>query len=333
MTVVPYLAWQGQTFAQDLTNRSVLISTATPSASASESFSMIINSAASVGSIVFQYCTNSPWQGDPCTPPAGLDVSGASLTQQTGNIGFSIDTTDSNSSQLVLTRPPAAAISVPSSYVFANTTNPSGTNQTVYVRLSTYASTDGTGSLIDKGSVAFSTQANFTVGAFVPPFIELCVGLSVAPDCSSASGDSIDLGVLSSKVTSDATSQYAAGTNDVDGYNTYLLGSTMTSGNNVIPSVTAPTPNRPSIGEFGLNLRKNNGPVVGQDPTGVGTAVPATDYNSPDLYSFEPGALLSSSQLSTDFNRMTASYIVNVDPNQPAGVYDTTLTYLATVDF
>lgn len=332
MTVVPYLVWQGQSFAQDLANRSVAISTAVPSAAATETFSLTPVTITSTGSIVFTYCTNSPQLADPCTPPAGLDLSSAALTQQTGNTGFSLDVAASTANSLVLTRAPAVASPVPSTYVFAPVTNPSAANQTVYVRISTYASTDGSGAFTDKGAVAFSTSQTFSVGAYVPPFIELCVGITVAPDCSSTAGDSIDLGTLSPQATKSATSQYAVGTNDVTGYAAYVLGSTMTSGNNVIPAANM-TANQLATSEFGLNLRKNNGPPVGQDPTGAGTGVPATGYDTPDLFSFVPGSLISSSPLSTDFNRMTVSYIVNVSPTQPAGVYDTTITYLASVQF
>lgn len=333
MTVVPYLFWQGQTFAQDLINRSVLITSSVPSAQTTETVNMTMATATNLGSIVFQYCTDPGRAGDPCSAPVGLGLSSVILTQQNGNTGFTIDSVDSTANKIVITRPVSPALLVPSTYVFSPITNPSSINQTTYVRISTYASTNGTGPLTDKGAVAFSTTQTFSVGAFIPPFVELCVGVTVAPDCSSTKGDSIDLGILSSQSTSTATSQYAAGTNDVDGYNTYLLGSTMTSGNNVIPSVSVPTPNRPSTSEFGLNLRRNNGPAIGADPTGAGTAVPAADYNSPDLFSFKTGSLISSSLLSTDFNRMTVSYVVNVNSGQAAGVYNTTLTYLATVDF
>lgn len=294
---------------------------------------MTYASSTTVGSIVFQYCIDSAMPGDPCTPPAGLDLSSVALVQQTGNTGFSIDTVNSTPNKIVLTRPPTSASPVQSTYTFSPVTNPSTVNQTTYVRISTYTTADGTGPLTDKGSVAFSTTQTFTVGAFIPPFVELCVGVTVAPDCSSTNGDSIDLGTLSSRSTKAATSQYAVGTNDVTGYETFVIGSTMTSGNNVIPAAGTPTNNRPSTSQFGLNVRKNNGPLVGLDPTGTGTGVPAAQYDTPDLFSFVSGSLISSSDLSTEFNRMTVSYIVNVNPSQPAGVYNTSMTYLASVQF
>jgi hypothetical protein len=330
---VPYLFWVGQSFALQFSDRSVTLSTATPSAVASHTFQMTPGLTAAVGSIVFEYCTNSPLFDVSCVPPAGLSLSAAALTQQTGNTGFIIDNLDSTATRLVISRVPAAAAAVPSSYTFDNVTNPSAGDQTTYVRISTYASTQGGGSYIDNGAVAFSTVTNFAVGAYVPPFLNLCVGVTVATDCAQASGDSLDLGVLSSQAARFATSQFAASTNDGTGYAAYILGTTMTSGNNIITAAGIPSVNRPGTSEFGVNLRKNANPAVGSDPSGAGTATPTGDYNSPNLFNFVPGSMIANSGVSTDYNRLTVSYITNVPPGQPAGVYSTTLTYLASAQF
>src|SRR5487761_1538389 len=96
LVAVPYLFWQGQGFALELADRSVSISTATPSAIANHIFTMDINSGASIGSITFEYCSNSPIVLDPCTAPSGLSLSGAVLSNQTNNTGFSIDSASSS---------------------------------------------------------------------------------------------------------------------------------------------------------------------------------------------------------------------------------------------
>jgi hypothetical protein len=335
LTAVPYLVWIGpaQSYALYLTNRSVTISTATPSALASHDFEMTLSSTNPVGSIVFQYCDNSPLFDETCTPPAGLSLSGADLSQQTGNNGFSIDTNDTSANRLVISRPPAVPASSQSSYEFDNITNPSLNNQATYVRISTYASTNGSGNSIDYGSVAFSTNTNFNVGAYIPPYLTFCAGVTVADDCSQTNGDSLDLGILSPQATRYATSQYAASTNDSSGCSVYVLGTTMTSGNNIIPALGNQAASRPGAAEFGLNLRRNNSPSVGGDPTGDGASSPNPGYNAADLFSFVPGSQISNSTQSTAYNRMTVSYIVNVPANQPAGVYATTITYLASAQF
>jgi hypothetical protein len=333
LTVVPYIFWTAQTYALNLSNRSVTISTAQPSALANHDFQLTISSQGIIGSIVFQYCSNSPLFETGCVAPAGLSLSHASLTNQTGNTGFNIDSTASNANTLVIGRNPNTASLTPSNYNFTNIINPSINNQTTYVRITTYSSTDGSGNYIDRGAVAFTTNYNFVVGAYVPPFLNLCVGVTVAQDCSQSQGNSLDMGVLSSQSTGMATSQYAGSTNNVNGFTVYVLGSTMTSGNNIIQAINNQSTSKLGSDEFGLNLQKNTNPNVGNEPSGDGASSPSAGYNQANLYSFVPGSQISSSTESTDYNRMTVSYIANVPSSQPPGVYSTTLTYLASTQF
>lgn len=319
--------------AQDLTNRSVTVLSAQPSATTRHTFRFTYNTIATLGSVVLDYCENSPLLSYPCNAPAGLDVSSATLSAQTGNVGFSIDGVNSTANKLVLTRVPVGALSTPSSYTFDNIVNPSTASTTEYVRITTHATADGSGPYTDNGTVAFATSIGFSVGAFVPPFLRFCVGLTVAPDCSSTSGDSIDLGTLSASHASSAQSQFSTGTNDSSGYVIHILGTTMTSGNNIITPIGSPAPSFPGNSQFGINLRANISPQVGEESSGVGTGVPTANYGTPNFYMFQNGDAIASSNLPSDFNRMTTSYVVNVKGDQPPGVYSTTLTYVATVQF
>ena len=323
----------GNSSAVTLFNRSVTISSGAPSAIASHSFKFDVPTTSDIGSIVFEYCSNNPYFTDTCTAPAGMDATSATLNSQAGNTGFSIDSTDTTQNKIVLTRPTAPGITTSNTYVFNNITNPSITAPSNFVRISTHASTDGSGPNEDTGSVAFAIQNSFEVDAFVPPFLQICVGITVAPDCSATSGDSIDLGVLSSKRANDGQSQFAVATNDINGYTVFALGTTMTSGNYTIDSLATPTPSFPGTPQFGINLRANLLPPVGQDPVGLGTGVPAADYNIPDKFLFNDGDSIASSPLTTNYNRMTVSYLVNVPSNQSPGIYATTVTYAATVQF
>ncbi len=320
-------------YAVDLNFRSITLSSGVPSAITTHTVRFSLVSPDNVGSIVMEYCGNSPIIYVACTPPAGLNVSAASLTSQSGNTSFIIDSADTTANKIVLSRPPAAGDPAPNVYVFDNITNPSTAGQTVYVRISTYASIDGSGPYIDKGGVAFAVQNIFTVGTYVPTFIKLCVGLTVAPDCSSFSGDSIDLGILSSVRANTGQSQFATGTNDPTGYNVYALGTTMTSGSNIIKSIPAPAASFPGTPQFGINLRANLIPPVGQDPVGLGTGVPNANYNIPNRFIYNDGDSIASSPLNSDYNRLTVSYLVNVPKNQTPGIYTTTITYLAIVEF
>jgi hypothetical protein len=320
-------------YAIDINLRSVTLTSAVPSAVTTHTFRLSLPTTNDVGSIVLEYCSNSPIIYVACTPPTGLDVSAAVLSSQSGNVGFSIDNSNSTINKLVLSRPVSAGSLVPNTYVFDNITNPSIPGQTTYVRISTYGSQDASGPFIDKGGVAFAVQSVFTVGTYVPPFLRLCVGLSVAPDCSSFSGDSIDLGILSPTHANTGQSQFAVGTNDTNGYNVYALGTTITSGNNPIPAAGSPVPSFPGTAQFGINLRANLLPPVGQDPVGLGTGVPGANYNIPNRFTYIDGDSIASSPLNSDYNRMTVSYLVNVPKNQTPGIYATTITYLGIVQF
>jgi hypothetical protein len=320
--------------AATILDRSVTLGIYTKSAVTSQDFKFRLPTTADFGSMVFEYCSDSPsFYSATCAAPAGLDVTAAGLASQTGNIGFSIDNTDTTPNKLVLTRPAVPGNLLPDDYVFSNVTSPSTAGQTVYVKISTHAGTDGSGPTIDTGAVAFAVQNIFNVDAFVPPFLQMCVGVTVAPDCTSIVGDSVDLGILSSTAANKGQSQYAVATNDISGYVVFALGTTMTSGNNVIAALGSPAASFPGTGQYGINLRANLIPAVGQDPVGLGTGVPTANYDIPNRFVFNDGDSISSSPLPSNYNRMTVSYLVNIPKSQPAGIYSTTMTYVATVQF
>jgi hypothetical protein len=316
-----------------ITNRSITLGSYTPSAVTNENFQFTLPTTADVGSIVLEYCSNSPSFYLSCVAPTGLDVSAATLTTQSGNVGFSIDTADGNANHLVLSRPVTPGTVLPNQYIFNNITSPSTPGETVFVKISTHDTTDGSGPNQDTGAVAFAVQSIFNVNAFVPPFLQMCVGVTVAPDCSSTVGDSVDLGILSSTVANKGKSQFAVATNDITGYVVFVLGPTLTSGSNIIPALPSPAASFPGTGQFGINLRANLIPPVGQDPVGIGTGIPAANYNIPNRFTYNDGDSITTSTLPSDYNRMTVSYLVNVPKKQSPGIYSSTFTYVATVEF
>src|SRR5579884_3551491 len=126
--------------AATIQDRSVTVSTATVSATTSEDFKFTLPTVNTLGSITFEYCSNTPLFALACTAPAGMDVSAASLNSQTGNSGFSIDTSDSTANRLIITRAASNSAAIPNEYVFGNIKNPSTAGQTVYIRISSQAS-------------------------------------------------------------------------------------------------------------------------------------------------------------------------------------------------
>jgi hypothetical protein len=291
-----------------------------------------ITTPGSLGSIQLEFCSNSPLNDVPCVAPAGFDISSAVLSSQTGETGFIISPS-STVNNLILTRAAIASLTGPVTYSFTGVKNPSAVNTTAYVRMLTYASVNATGIYTDLGGAAFSTSGSFGASAFVPPHIDLCVGITVASDCSSTSGDRIELGVIVPTKASFGTSQAAAATNSPTGYALYSLGSTLTSGNNLIPRITNPNPSVAGIGQFGINLRKNNNPQNGLDITGVGSGQVVGNYNTPDLYMFNSGDEIAQSPLPSEYNVYTISYLVNISVDQHIGVYSTTITIMAVAQF
>ncbi len=329
--VVPLLVAWGRAYAGELSQRAIYVNTSSPGKVTDHTFGFNIVTAGMLGSIAFEYCDNSPLSALPCNAPAGLNLTAATLDAQTGQSGFTVDPS-TTANRMVITRPSSLALAIPVSYTFGNVTNPSTPKQTVFVRISTYSASDGATGRVDYGTVVFSTSGGLGAQGFVPPFLTFCVGVTVAPNCSSATGDFINFGELSTTATRIATLQFAAATNVDIGYTISFLGTPLTSGNNVIP---APAGSTSVVGtsQFGFNLRANTSPSIGNNPDGPGTGVPKPAYNNPDHYNLVDGDTVASSPLTSDFTRFTASYIVNIAKSQPPGTYSTTNTYLATAQF
>lgn len=332
MLLMPTLYFPQAASAARLENRSIKIGSSKTDAITSHTVSFTVPTAGNIGSIVFEYCSNTPIFELSCTPPAGLDVSLASMDSQSGMTGFSVHGL-TTANRLVITRAPAANSAFqPVVYDFGNIVNPSDADSATYVRISTFATDDGTGPSTDQGAVVFVVIPEFTVAAFVPPFLTFCAALSVSSNCATASGNFINLGELSKTKANFSTSQFAGATNDPGGYSTYLAGTTLSSGINTVPALTTPGTSSPGTSQFGLNLVANSNPNIGQNRTGGGTATPSAGYGSPNQFKFENG-IIAATPNSTNFNVFTVSYLVNISNSQKPGIYTTTVTYIATAAF
>lgn len=290
-------------------------------------------SAGSIGSIRLQVCSNDPFPGTPCTPPVGFDISGVQLLSQSGMTGFSVHAS-TNANELVLTRVPAANNAGMVSYELGNVKNPTNAG-TYYGRLETFSSTDATGPSHDANGLAIAFVGNdLSIHTYVPPYLAFCIGNVIpAEDCSTASGNYIDLGELSPTRTATGETKMLVATNADFGYSLTVLGTTLTSGINIIPAISTPDVSRPGTSQFGINLRANTTPSSGSEPSGMGRGNPTADYNIPNKFKFASGDMLASYN-DPDYYRMyTADYIVNVSKDQPAGIYVTTLTYIALATF
>lgn len=318
--------------AGELTNRSIKLSSSVAGVTTNHEFRFTVSTDGNIGSIEFEYCSNSPFVGTACTAPTGLDLTGVTLTDQVGESGFLIDPS-STVNRVVVTRAPGFVSSpIDLGYTLTGVINPTTVKSTTFVRVSTFASTDATGPRIDYGSSAFSINDGISVNAFVPPHLTFCTGITVGSRCTSSTGNFINLGELSKTSPKFSTSQFSGATNDPGGYSTFLAGSTMTSGTNFIPALKVKTPSLPGVSQFGVNVVSNSNPSVGSNPQGIGGIIAANDYKTPNQFKFA-NEVLAYTTHSTEFNVVTVSYLVNASQEQKPGVYSTTVTYIATAAF
>jgi hypothetical protein len=292
-------------------------------------FSTVANNL--VGSVRIQFCTDSPLVDDPCGVPAGFNISNAFLSSQNGMTGFVISA-NTTANQMVIGRPPANEGPIASTYTFTGVTNPLN-GGSLYARIYTYPTSDGTGPYTDAGGLALYFAGAVGISAEVPPFLRFCLGESITGlDCNTATDPFSDMGILTPLVTGLAQSQMIVATNADGGYSMWVQGGTMTSGNNTIPAMSGGVAQQ-GVSQFGINLRANTSPVIGQDPAGPGVAAVTPGYNQQNQFRFQSGDFLATSTVPDDNRKFTVSYIVNVAASQPGGVYATTLTYITLANF
>lgn len=316
-----------------LQDRSLLIYNSEPGVITSYKVSFGYLSSAPVGSIDMLFCED-PIPYMPCVTPPGLDVSGASLSSQSGETGFSILSKTTN--HIILTRiPTVPSFGGLSSYVLSNVMNPTNTSTAFSIRLRTHSTTNATGAQIDAGSVRSQVESAITLETQVPPQLVFCLAQMVEYNCTGTNDVYYtDMGQLSPDSTLTAQSQLAVGTNASGGFAVTASGTPLAAGTHVIDSPTTPTVSQKGTNQFGINLVANDSPVVGEDPEGVfANAVPAADYSVPNKYKFVSGDIVAYSPNVSLMKKFTISYIVNSSKDLRAGVYTTTITYLASGRF
>lgn len=336
-------------------------------------------SSGNLGSVAFQYCTTAADVGaGTCVEPTGADTTTVTGINETGSslTGWSYDNTDSTQGRVVINRTVATPSSPTTMKIkVQNVTNPDGTNCqnfqagsiscTFFVRISSYASTDGTGSPIDTGTVAAAVVNQLKLKGTMPESLVFCTGDTIptasgVPDCTNATNNLINFDKLFSPVsTATATSQMAASTNAASGYAITVTGPTLKSGTNQVNPINQTydpaydvgaaspwsEPSKYGISQFGLNVVQNlgteytNAPLVGTpltpaSGTGNFNGLASAGYDTAGNFKFESGnTVATSNNTYTDSQIYTVSYIVNVPGSLAAGDYQTTLTYICTPTF
>lgn len=315
-------------------HRSLFMHNTEPGVTTSYTVSLDYMTLEPVGSLDMLFCV-SPIPYDPCVTPDGLDVSDAVLSDQAGETGFSISQISEN--HIVLSRS-SVMIAGPgskSSYTFDNIVNPTNQAKSFSIRLKSHSSTDATGPLIDFGSVKGQVGRGIVIETQVPPMLIFCAAEQVEENCT-ATNDTFftDMGDLSQDGTLTAQSQMAVGTNATAGFAITVNGDPLTAGTNVIDGIESPSDSIKGRNQFGINLVANDELGIGHDPEGTWTnAVPAADYSQPNKYKYVEGDVVAYSPNVSLMKKFTVSYIVNVSPNLRAGVYTTTINFIASGRF
>lgn len=319
-----------------------------PSGVVNHLFNFSVPSSAGVGSVKLEYCTTA---SGTCTMPTGLLTTSATLGANSGAIsGLSLVNTTNGAPYLTRT---AAAVTPGSVTIrLDSVTNPSTANQTFFVRITTYGSTDTTGASVDLGTVTASTANPIVLSGTMPESLIFCTGGTISttagiPDCSTATAGAVTFDQLFSPTdTATAKSQMAASTNATNGFSITVAGPTLTSGSNTIPAMAAATTGVRGTSQFGMNLKLNTTATstvpAGSEiaPVSDGTSLKGqaiTGYDVADTFKFASGDSVANSANGgagpTNAQIYTSTYIVNVAGSQTAGTYTSTLTYVCTATF
>lgn len=316
-------------------DRALFMKSTLPGATTSYTISMQhMTPESPIGSIDLLFCIDPiPYMA--CVTPPGLDVSGATLSSQTGETGFSIQAKSSN--RIVISRPatPINPLEGVSSYTFDNIKNPQGSGKSFAIRMKSLASTNGTGQQIDFGSVKGQVTEGIVLQTQVPPMLIFCAAGEVSDDCSTNNDNFFtDMGQMGANTTLTAKSQLAVGTNASGGFAIVTYGLPPTAGTNVMQSPDSPTESNPGTNQFGINLVENNELNIGNDPEGDwANAIPATNYGQANRYMYAEGDTIAYSPNVSLMKKFTVSYILNTSNTMRAGVYTTTINYVASGRF
>lgn len=117
------------------------------------------------------------------------------------------------------------------------------------------------------------------------------------------------------------------------GYTVQITGTAPTNGSHTITPLATQTASTAGTEQFGINLVANTSPSsVGANPDngnyGFGTV--NANYGTSNQYRFVSGDTIASAPKSSGQTNYTISYLVNVSPITPGGVYTSNQTLIVT---
>jgi hypothetical protein len=314
-------------YAAPITTRKVVIGSSLASANTSYNFTFTA-ATGTIKSIKFQACDAASGACTQSGAASGFSAQtpGATLTGQPAGLGsggsWTIDTTDATSLR-ILNNSNSGSPSADATVNFSNVHNPSASNSTFYIRITTYSDNAWTNAL-DTGVVATSTAGQITVTASVNETLTFTLATNT-----------VALGILTSSSTASGTSTFSVATNASTGYAITYSGNTLTAGTDTITAMSSQAASATASKQFGINLMANTTPSVGANKSGAGTGGTVNAaYGTQNQFKFLPaGEEIANSATPTNSNTFTVSYIANIDDVTPAGQYSTAINYVATAKF
>jgi hypothetical protein len=234
--------------------------------------------------------------------------------------------------------------------------NPTTDNSTFFIRITVYATT-AYGTAVDQGTVASSTAQQIDITAKVQEKLKFSVAsIYTAPgaNCVTPLDDSgqpvpgavalgdVD-GVLDSATQYDAHSYFRLATNAINGTTVYYSGDTLKSGSNDINALTSETVTAAGSEQFGL--ANDSGDTGKYSFAGGATGLSQnTSYDEGNgllgtaKFNYAVGSVttpvaLASSSSVVICDTGSVRYVGNIATTTPAGIYTTTITYIAVPAF
>lgn len=196
---------------------------------------------------------------------------------------------------------------------------------------SSSSSYEARASLGDTG-VGYGESANFALWSGYTttgdPYLEMVVPAATE-----------DMGTLSTTTTGTADHTFYVRTYLASGYTVTSYSEPPTNNSYSLTNLTTPTASNQGTEQFGINLVANTVPATfGANPTqypdstfGFGYA--AAGYNTANLYKYVKGDAIARSDSSSGRTDYTISYIINMQPLTPGGVYVMKHNLIATSTF
>lgn len=152
-------------------------------------------------------------------------------------------------------------------------------------------------------------------------------------------GGVYDLGVLDAAQTRFTSANFSVRNYLSHGYTVQFAGQPPQefTGHTLTPMGTLAQAN-PGTEQFGINLRDNTSPNIGNDPVQIpdssfsfGDAM--NGYDQPNWFKFVDGDVIAASNKSSGKTSYTISFIANISPDTPAGEYGGTFSVIVTPTF